>query len=445
MLDKRKSSTFVIAAFVALVASVNGQQANRVADADPRYIATQAGQTINLLCRVAQPVSTCRFQIPGEPVDIKLNPTWPARNDNFQYYGNGLDQGQCGVTIKNVREDYHGNATCILDPNDGGTDAVGVIDIVIAKAPQLPQITVDQRELEAGEELEAECTSIDGRPAANITWYLNDQPLGPGEIETVDSSTTGTTYYTVYSKLRYMLKPQDHTQNLICRAYHPGYTPEGFTDTRLNLNVNFRPVALPETIISGLELGSSANIGPITIQANPRPSIKWTVDGVVINQGEQTQRYVANEPVQTGVGMWNVSLTVIELTLQDTTRTYKLRANNAFGTTDYSIRIGGSQDVAGTGMGIVTIVAISIVALFVLVIVALIVVAKVTKRWCFAGDSMHPNGPDSEAQIAPEDDKVHEHYEPAEKVSDDDEHPELPVGDGEVKTTNGKPKGNTSV
>lgn len=58
---------------------------------------------------------------------------------------------------------------------------------------------------------------------------------------------------------------------------------------------------------------------------------------------------------------------------------------------------------------------------------------------------MHPNGPDSEAQIAPEDDKVHEHYEPAEKVSDDDEHPELPVGDGDVKTTNGKPKGNTSV
>lgn len=31
---------------------------------------------------------------------------------------------------------------------------------------------------------------------------------------------------------------------------------------------------------------------------------------------------------------------------------------------------------------------------------------------------MHPNGPDSEAQIAPEDDKIHEHYEPAEKVAE---------------------------
>lgn len=328
------------------MAVVHGQQANRVADADPKYIATQSGEQINLLCRVAQPISTCRFTITGERLDVKLNPAW-TRNDNFQYYGNGLDNGQCGVTIKSVREEYHGNATCTLDPNDGLADAVGVIEIVIAKAPQAPQLNVDNHDnLEAGEQLEAECSSVDGRPAANITWYINDQPLGPGQSEIFDSSNAETTYYTVHSKLSHRLTPQDHTRNLICRAYHQGYK-EGFMDTSLNLNVNFRPVALAETIISGLELGSSANIGPITIQANPRPSVKWTVDGTVINQGEQTQRFVANEPVQVGVGLYNVSLTVIELTLQDTTRTYKLRANNAYGTTDYSIRIGGSQDVAG--------------------------------------------------------------------------------------------------
>lgn len=58
---------------------------------------------------------------------------------------------------------------------------------------------------------------------------------------------------------------------------------------------------------------------------------------------------------------------------------------------------------------------------------------------------MHPNGPDSEAQIAPEDDKTHEHYEQHEKSADDETEPE--VGNGEaVKATNGKKaKGNTSV
>lgn len=55
---------------------------------------------------------------------------------------------------------------------------------------------------------------------------------------------------------------------------------------------------------------------------------------------------------------------------------------------------------------------------------------------------MHPNGPDSEAQIAPEDDKNHEHYEQHEKSAD--EEPETGAGDA-VTATNGKAKGNTSV
>lgn len=57
---------------------------------------------------------------------------------------------------------------------------------------------------------------------------------------------------------------------------------------------------------------------------------------------------------------------------------------------------------------------------------------------------MHPNSPDSEAQIAPEDDKTHEHYEQHEK-SADEEAPETGATTDAVKTTNGKAKGNTSV
>lgn len=54
---------------------------------------------------------------------------------------------------------------------------------------------------------------------------------------------------------------------------------------------------------------------------------------------------------------------------------------------------------------------------------------------------MHPNGPDSEAQIAPED-KAHEHYEQhIEKTSD--EETDVPVDVEPAK--NGKAKGNTPV
>jgi hypothetical protein len=55
---------------------------------------------------------------------------------------------------------------------------------------------------------------------------------------------------------------------------------------------------------------------------------------------------------------------------------------------------------------------------------------------------MHPNSPDSEAQIAPDDDKTHEQYEQHDsKVMNDDE-----AGELTKKPSNGKSaNGNTSV
>lgn len=55
---------------------------------------------------------------------------------------------------------------------------------------------------------------------------------------------------------------------------------------------------------------------------------------------------------------------------------------------------------------------------------------------------MHPNGPDSEAHISPEDDTTHEQYEQHDnKMSEDEEHG---AGDAVTKK-NGNSKGNTSV
>lgn len=293
------------------------------------------------------PLTSCRFNIPGEAIDVKLNPKWPNPPQNYRYYGNGLENGQCGITFLSVREQNYGNATCILDPNDGQPDAVANIEIIIAKAPHPPQMKIEGgEEMKAGDRISATCESQDGRPAANLTWYINDQPLGSGHTEIFDSSSDGSTYWSVHSELQYQLRAEDDKQNLICRAYHSGY-PEGFLDVRQQLNINFRPVPMSDIFVPSLEIGSTATIGPIQIQANPRPTVRWSVNGVNIEQGQQKERYVAPEPVQAGIGLWNVSLTVVELTLEDTTRSYKLRATNQFGTTDYTVRIGGSQEVAG--------------------------------------------------------------------------------------------------
>lgn len=54
---------------------------------------------------------------------------------------------------------------------------------------------------------------------------------------------------------------------------------------------------------------------------------------------------------------------------------------------------------------------------------------------------MHPNGPDSEAHITPDDDKTHEQYEQHDGKVSDEETADVEKG----KAANGKSNGNTSV
>lgn len=323
--------------------SVNGQDAIRKADPDPSEISAQEGQKIDLLCRFPKAVLSCNFRIPGESGELKLNPSW-SRNDNFRYFGRGLENGDCGVSILNVQEKMHGLASCRLDLNDGMADAVANISIVIARAPQDPQIQFesDSSYFREDDNVEVTCTSTDGRPAANISWFLDEKFFGTGSVEVIDSDI----YSTAVSTLQFRVKPEYNNKRLICKTEHVGF-PDGSRSTSHQLVVNFRPIPLSDTHIQGLEIGSSAVIGPVTIQANPAPKIMWVIDGKVMNQGEQNEKFIVREPVNIGGSRYNASLQVVSLSLEDTTRSYKLRATNALGTTDYVVRIGGSQEAAG--------------------------------------------------------------------------------------------------
>ena len=69
-----------------------------------------------------------RITIPGAPTLI-LSPENP-RNDGYHYFGAGLQSGQCGVQIDNIRKENHGEMKCFLVVGD--QEVVGSIDIVIA-------------------------------------------------------------------------------------------------------------------------------------------------------------------------------------------------------------------------------------------------------------------------------------------------------------------------
>ncbi|CAO1366583.1 unnamed protein product [Diamesa serratosioi] len=451
-LDKRKAAMFlVVAIFSVFATQAHAQQ--RVSTEPESSLATQEGQNVTLLCRYGLPIQLCRITIPGAPTLI-LSPENP-RNDGYHYFGAGLQSGQCGVQIDNVRKENHGDMKCFLVVGD--QEVVGTIEIIIALPPMAPEIDVlnGNNALQADTELVATCASSRGRPVGQITWYLENDvitPIQSNVINNIDDKNTNMTLYTVNEKISYHVKPEDNLKRLRCHVAHPGYVPEGFLEAAAQIRVEFLPQALPEQVVTGLEIGRQATLS-IIIHANPRPNVEWIVAGQVIRQGEQKDRFIVEDPIDVGTDQYNVTLIITELSLEDTTRNYILKSSNRYGQQTYNLRIGSASQGDEAGLGIVPIIAISIVSVFILLVVVLILVAKVTKRWCFAGDSLHPNGPDSEAQIAPnemDDGKTHEHFEQHEKMDDDedmdDDNHNAPSVDG-VKNSgaNGKSKGNTSV
>lgn len=149
-------------------------------------------------------------------------------------------------------------------------------------------------------------------------------------------------------------------------------------------NISDQPQGQPELKVYGLELGSSAIVN-VTIRANPRPKTEWNIDGQVIRQGEQISRYEAYEPVDLGNGVFNVSLSIAGLTLDDTNKVYNLKANNDFGQQDYHIRISSSPASLTTGLDMGAIVGIVLGIAVLLIVIVVVVFARATGRWCFGG------------------------------------------------------------
>lgn len=123
----------------------------------------------------------------------------------------------------------------------------------------------------------------------------------------------------------------------------------------------------------------------VTITANPRPRIEWAVDGKRIREGSQIDRYEAYQPIDLGNGTYNITLAIAGLTIEDTTKTYYLKAANEFGQQDYSVQISSSPHISETGIDIGSIVGIVVGIAILLIVIVVIVFARHTGKWCFSG------------------------------------------------------------
>lgn len=102
-----------------------------------------------------------------------------------------------------------------------------------------PQHNYNRNEVsKIGEEIRAVCISRDGRPAAQLAWFLNGEPLREGlqQPRYQDSLTQNNiTLVTVTQVIVRRLQPTDDSKILTCQALHPADRVERKAELKLTV------------------------------------------------------------------------------------------------------------------------------------------------------------------------------------------------------------------
>ncbi|CAG5103473.1 Similar to Fas3: Fasciclin-3 (Drosophila melanogaster) [Cotesia congregata] len=354
-------------------------------------VAVRVGEPLKIMCRVGLPVQYCRIEIPSMK-SMFLQPNQNA-NDGIEYYGDGLQTGQCGVYIQRVKEEFDGKFLCAITTNGSRTEVDNTVKIVVAKPPKALQLMLSPGRLSGrnvyknGEKLEISCSSLGGRPAANVSLFLDDQPL-EREFGSNVYDSNGNENTLAAKNVSYTIKSSD----------------------------NDAPQPQPPVELFGFVIGREGTIN-LTVKAHPRPRFIWYINGDKINEGspDMSNRLQSSSAVEVAKGEWRLELKIDSVQKSDTEKEYKLEARNDEGAEEYRILLSTSAEPEGVDLDAGYIIGIVVGILVIIVLSFLIIFARATGRWCFAarrrGDEEAAGnaGAGSEAHITPGDDEDDEH------------------------------------
>ncbi|XP_041970196.1 fasciclin-3 isoform X3 [Aricia agestis] len=363
-----------------LLAVVKGQ----VVDITPREAVRRVGDELIVQCKVPYPIDSCRMTV--GPNSYRLLPT--NQDEEVVYSGNGLQFGECGGLIKHVREEWNGNISCVVPPQSGSIELTATMQLTVARPPLQPLLITDthQSSFKEGDYFMAQCVVPSGRPAAKVTWYLDDEPLLEGIHQAVIRPEPGSDLKTISQNLSRTLSADDNGKRLICRAEHEAL--DGPKDVARQLVVEYPPKRMEagQITIFGLKIGEEGRLN-VTVRANPAPTASWTVGDLVVSPrpAADDAAVVALEPEHLGGGYYNVTLILQRVAKEDVDRTYYLRVSNELGQEEFAVRLSTMDEPAGVELGSGAIAGIVVAVLILLIAVSLIVFAKATDRWCFGG------------------------------------------------------------
>lgn len=113
--------------------------------------------------------------------------------------------------------------------------------ILTLGAPRAPQLEIRQDldhhgSYKLGDVLRASCIVRDGRPVANISWYLDEEPLyGDGLLPPTVQDFDKEDLHSIIQNLTRVLQPSDNGKILRCVSTHPAITGNNIASRQLNV------------------------------------------------------------------------------------------------------------------------------------------------------------------------------------------------------------------
>ncbi|XP_073977439.1 fasciclin 3 isoform X2 [Rhodnius prolixus] len=381
------SGSFYVVLFASLLVKGDAEVSVSV---QPQLQIAKEGEKITALCRVAEPLETCYFDIPSEPT-LSLSPSKPAYM-GIKYFGEGLERGFCGMEMV-VQNKHNGLITCTVTPRGESLTSKQNMTLIVARKPSSPELSISKPQKGTAylenEQVAATCTIRNGRPVANITWYIGESKITDGLSSPSEEVSPKDSLYTIKQTLTRKLRASDNNKALKCVAGHMLLSSKEDTTIR-QLAVFFGPKPSPEPLEHfGLVEGEEGKV-TVTVIAFPKPSLTWMVGDLRIHEGEtdESGRFKvlrAAENQLKGSGYWESVLIINPLEKEDVEREYVLTATNTYGEQTYKVAISTNPEPRMLELGAGTIVGIVVAILLILIITSILVFARAKGRWCFAG------------------------------------------------------------
>ncbi|XP_060809024.1 fasciclin-3 isoform X2 [Amyelois transitella] len=371
-----------------MAAFVSGQ----LISIEPHEAVRRVGDNLTVLCKVNYPIDSCRITLGPAQTSYRLIPDKNDASENVIYAGRGLESGECGAHIRLVSEALNGNISCTLPPERGSVEITAAMRLIVARPPGDPRlVSPPAPSFKEGDRFLAQCVVPDGRPAAKITWYLDDKELQEGLYKPEVTSSPGSDLQTVSQNISRVVTADDNNVVLTCRAEHEAL--QQVREAKRQIIVHYAPKRLESNTITifGLKLGAEGRLN-VTVRANPPPRAEWNVGSQTISPAESSAGAVtAIQPVHLGGGYYNVTLLLSHIEKEDVDRKYYLRVSNELGYEEFTVLISTLDEPTGVELEAGAIVGIVIAVLLLLIAITLIVFAKATDRWCFAGSRGRDN------------------------------------------------------